>query len=1011
MRFTIQSLKCILLLLFVAGNAFSQNRTLKGLVTSVEDNSPLPGVNVLIKGTSNGTITNSDGTYSIELKSPNDILVFSFIGYKSQEYSVGNLDNLDVQMVSDITQLSEIVVTGYAQMEKRNIISSITNVGAEMIKNLPATSLDQALQGNAPGVSVTSSSGEPGGGVMIRIRGNNSISGSNRPLFVVDGVPVANGTQSQRSFGGQNDNILASLNPQDIESYEVLKDAAAKAIYGSRASNGVVLITTKRGKNGQRTKIDFDLQRGYSEVTNKLPLLNSSQLLSLQREAVVNAGGNPNTAGVEGVTDLVSTDWLDEVFRKAIFSNYQISASGGNDKTTFYVSGGFRDEEGVMLNSRFQRYSGAINLSHKATEKISFGTNLNLSRTKNNRVKNDNSLDGVYSGALKSLPWYQPYDENGKLYSPVNGGALYAGFPNFNPVGQAIGPRFETYTTKAIAGFYGQYEPLKNLTIRSKFSLDWNYIKEDQFESTQTAIGGFLLDGGYGLDFTTEVGTYINSTTVNYATELFKNHNFSVLLGSEVLQTVTRQNYAVGQDYPNDDLNYIVSAGSKTDANSYLLKYGLVSFFGDLKYNFDERYYFGVTIRRDGSSRFGPNNRFGIFPSVSLGYRISEEAFMNDISFIDDLKFRASWGKTGNDRFRDFQFLGTWEASAFSYAGRASLQPSNLANPELKWEETTELNFGLDVSILSGRLNFTADVYSNKTNDLILAEQLPRTTGFNSVIGNIGSISNRGFELGINASIMNQPLKWNVSFNLAQNKNRVEKLATDEPITDGYITNIVGATHIIKVGEPLGSFYGLEFLGINPATGNSIYQDTDNNGLINANDAVVIGNSQPDFFGGLTNTFNYKDFDVSIFFQYSLGNEMINYTKETLVNSGANLSNNQHTDALRRWQKPGDITDIPKYVSGSTANLAFSSFLVEDASYVRLKNITIGYTLPNRLTSKYGIQNVRLFATGSNLITFTNYSGADPEVNSQDGVTTQSGLDYFTFPQVKTFILGINIGL
>lgn len=1011
MKGILHSIRGALLLMFITVNAFSQQRTVTGKVTSAQDRTPLPGVNVVVKGTTIGTITNADGVFSILVSQPTDVLLFSFIGYKSQEVPVGALKAIDVFLEDDVTQLSEVVVTGYSQVEKRNVISSITNVSSEKIKNLPATSLDQALQGNAPGVSVTSSSGTPGGGVMIRIRGNNSITSSNRPLFIVDGVPIANGSQSQRTFGGQNDNILASLNPQDIESYEVLKDAAAKAIYGSRASNGVVLITTKKGKNGEHTKINFDLQRGYSEPTKKLELLNSTQLLELQREAVTNAGGNPNTAGVSGVTDQVNTDWLDEVFRKAIFSNYQMSASGGTEKTTFYISGGYRDEEGVMLNSRFQRLSGTFNLDHKATDKIRFGQNISISRTENNRVKNDNFLDGVYSGALKSLPWYQPYDENGTLYSPVNGGALYGGFPNFNPVGQAIAPRFVTYTTKAIAGIYAQYEPIKNLIIRSKFNLDWNYVKEDQFESTQTAIGGFLLDGGLGLDYTTEVGTYVNSTTISYNTTLATKHNVSALLGSEVLQTNRRENFAEGQDYPNDNLNYINSAGSKTDAGSYFLSYGLVSLFGDVKYNYDERYYLGLTLRRDGSSRFGPGNRYGFFPAISAGYRISEEAFMESVEFVDDLKLRASWGKTGNDRFDDFEFLGTWEASTFSYAGRASVQPSNLANPTLKWEETTEFNVGVDLSVLMGRVNFTADVYSNETNDLILAEQLPRTTGFNSVTGNIGSISNKGFEIGLNAVVVDKMLRWNAGFNIAQNRNVVEQLATDEPITTGYITTVVGSSHIIKQGEPLGSFYGLKYLGVNPATGNAVYQDTDNNGSINADDAVVMGNSQADFFGGLTNTLNFKGLDLTVFFQYSLGNEMINYTKETLVNTGSSLTNNQGIDALRRWQKPGDVTDVPKYVSGSSLNTAFSSFLVEDASYVRLKNITIGYSLPSRMLNKYGIQSLRLFATGSNLLTFTKYTGADPEVNSVDGDSRQTGLDYFTFPQVKTYLVGINIGL
>ena len=1010
----VRKLQCILicfgLLLFVH-KGYGQERTIKGKVTSAEDGTTIPGVNVVVKGTTTGTVTDINGDYTLSAPSSGAVLVFSFVGFRTQEVAASDLATVDVRLVSDVTQLGEVVVTGYGQVERRNVVSAITNVTSDRIKDLPATSLDQALQGNAPGVMVTSSSGQPGGGVMIRIRGSNSINASNRPLFIVDGVPVANGSISQRQFGGQDDNILANLNPQDIESYEVLKDAAAKAIYGSRASNGVVLITTKKGKNNQRTRISADIQRGVSQPTNKLELLNSTQLLELQREAVTNAGGNPNDAGIPGVTDAVNTDWLDEIFRQAIFENYQLSASGGTDKTTFYVSGAYRDEEGVQLNNRFQRYTGTLNLDHKATDKITFGTNLTVSRTENDRVKNDNFLDGVYSGALKSLPYLQPYDERGRLYSPTNGGPLYGGFPNFNPVAQALLPRFKVYTTKAIAGFYGQYEPVKNLIIRSKFNVDWNYVKEDQFESTQTAIGGFLFDAGYGLDFTTELSTYVNSTTISYVTKFGDKHNVSALLGSEVLQTVRRENFIEGQDYPNDNLNYINSAGLKSDGGSFLLKYGLTSFFGELKYNYAEKYYLGFTARRDGSSRFGEGNRYGFFPSVSAGYRISEEAFMKDITFVTDLKIRASWGKTGNDRFNDFEFLGTWQAAAFSYAGSPAVLPLNIANPFLKWEESTEFNVGFDVSVWNGRVSLAADFYSNKTNDLLLSERLPRTTGFNDLTNNVGSLSNKGFEFGLTTVNIDKALKWTTNFNISQNRNKVETLSTDEPQLAGYQTNVVGATHIITVGQPLGSFYGLNYLGVDPATGDAIYEDRDGNEIINADDATVIGNSQPDFFGGITNTINYKGFDVNVFFQYSLGNEIINYTNDGLINTGSNLVDNQSVAALRRWQKPGDVTDIPRYVSGSSANNAFSSFYVEDASYVRLKNLTIGYTLPTKWLSNKGVRSVRLFATGSNILTFTRYSGADPEVNSRDGSTTEAGLDYWTFPQVKTYLIGINIGL
>ncbi|MFP4091039.1 MAG: SusC/RagA family TonB-linked outer membrane protein, partial [Cyclobacteriaceae bacterium] len=430
---------------FILQAAFAQERTVSGTVTSSDEQQGLPGVNIVVKGQNTGTVTDIDGNYSLRVSSEDAVLVFSFIGYRAQEIPLGQQNTINVQLEPANTQLSEVVVTGYSTVQKRDVTGSITSVGPERFESIPVTGVDQALQGQAPGVMVTQSSGTPGGGIMVRVRGNASISGSNSPLFIVDGVPVSSGNLSGRDFGGQDDNALAMFNPNDIASIEILKDASAKAIYGARAANGVVLITTKRGSETPDTRFSVNVQRGISDITNRLDLLNASELLALQREAVANSGGDPDQAGTPGLTDAVDTDWLDVVMRQAVLQEYQISAQGGGEKTQFYLSGGYRDEEGVQWNSRFQRMTATINIDHNATERMKLGVNTVVARTLNNRVKNDNFLDGVYSAALKSLPYYQPYKEDGTLYAPGDVG--YPGFPNFNPLAQAIEPRFDIYAT------------------------------------------------------------------------------------------------------------------------------------------------------------------------------------------------------------------------------------------------------------------------------------------------------------------------------------------------------------------------------------------------------------------------------------------------------------------------------------------------------------------------------------------------------------------------------------
>ncbi len=1004
--------KLLLLLLFTINSfyLFSQENEIiiTGKVTG-ENGDAIPGVNIFIQNTSTGTISEFNGTYRLAIPEDAQFIVFSYIGFLTIEEPVNNRNVIDIVLTEDTQQLEEIVITGYSSQKKADVIGSISSVDPKVVKDMPITGLDQALQGQVSGVSVTQSSGTPGGGIMVRVRGNSSISSSNRPLYIVDGIPVRDGGLSTRSFGGQSDNALSTINPNDIESIEILKDASAKAIYGSRAANGVVLITTKRGNTNSKTTFELDVQRGIVDPTNTLEVLNAKELLALQREALVNAGEDPDGAGIPGVTDAVDTKWQDEVMRQAIVQQYQLSTKGGSEKTSFYLSAAYRDEEGVMLNNDFKRATMVANIDHKATDRLSFGLNMNLARTKNNRVKGDNFLDGVYNAALTSLPYFQPYDEEGNLYAP--GDAGYGGFPNFNPVGQAIEPRFDTYASKLLGGIYGRYEIIPNLYFTTKFNVDYTSTVEDQFEPATSAIGGFLQSvgqQGYGIYSTTESSTLLNNNVFSYNTSIGDIHEFGGILGTEFISRTSRSGSTVGILFPSDDFTYLTSSGLILDGSSFLVNSGLISFFGKVNYKYKSKYLAQASTRYDGSSRFGEDRKFGFFPAVSLGWRASEEDFLKGFSWLDDLKLRASYGLTGNERIGNFQYLASWGATT-AYNGIPAVGPATLGNPNLGWEQTTEFDVGADFAFLAGRIQVTFDYYYNVTNDLLLSEALPFTTGFGSVLGNLGVVTNEGLELSLSSVNIDKIVRWSSQFNISSNRNIVQNLATDEPLYRGYNT-FTNNTHIVTQGKPLGTFWGLKYLGVDPGTGDAIYHDKNNDGKLTANDGTFIGDAEPDFFGGFTNTVSYKGCDFSLFFQFSYGNQMINFGNTTLLNSGEDIENNQSRMALDRWQKEGDISSVPKYELGNTVNNRFSSRFVEDASYLRLKNMTIGYSLNQDLLAKLKLNKLRIYASGTNIWTLTNYSGADPEVNSLDGSTTSQGLDFYTFPQVRTVLVGLNLG-
>ncbi|MTI21141.1 TonB-dependent receptor [Fulvivirga sp. RKSG066] len=990
-------LSFMLMFAFTFSESWAQERTVSGKVTSVEDGSTLPGVNVVVKGTTTGTVTDIDGNYKLTVPSSASTLVFSFIGLATEEIEIGTRSVIDVAMSPDVQQLSEVVVVGYGTTLKKEFTGSSVSVSSKQIEKLPVTGADQVLQGLAAGVQVTSASGTPGGGISVRVRGQTSISASNDPLYVIDGVPVVSGNIQQSGFGGQGGNALSALNPNDIESIEVLKDASSTAIYGARAANGVVLITTKRGKTG-KTKLNAGYMRGFGEPTNVIDVLNADQWEMIMNEARLNDGLAPVEYD-ETPNANVDTDWLDEVFRTADIEQFNLSLSGGDSKTRYFVSGSYRNEQGTMLGSGYQRATTRLNLDHTATEKFSFGASIGLSFDKNERIQNDNNIYGVLSTALLTAPNIPVFvlDENG---NPTD---EYSDEPPFaNPVRSALLPRFDNKTKKVIANTYYKYEIVSGVTAQLDASLDWTELTEDHYIPASTFQGAPNGVGNYN---TRELATTVLEPTLRINKTLGSDHNISAVVGGTWQNRTDFRNSVSGNGFSRESLTYLTSASTITAGSSLRRDYAFNSVFARASYSYQGKYLATATVRRDGSSRFGPDNRFGTFYAFSVGWNFSDESFMDGIEWLSLGKLRASYGKTGNDRIGDFTYLGTWTGGA-NYLDRPATAPVRIANNELKWEETTTYDIGLELALFNNRLNINAGYFDGSTVDLLYANPIPESTGFASVQDNIGEIRNWGWEFDVNSVNVNtNGFKWSTTFNISFLDNEVVSLLDPEPILSGFGSAIIE-------GEPLNTFYLYDFIGVDPATGNSMYTDVDGNGTINSEDQTIVGNYQPDFLGGITNSFSYKGISLDVFFQFIQGVDVYNNNRQFMEHLGTSAWG-MDASVLRRWRQPGDITDIPRAATGATVGLnnADNSRFLEDGSYLRLKNVTLGYDFPQNLVSKYGLGSLRLYVTGQNLLTFTEYSGFDPEVNVFNNTSTAQGTDFLTYPQSKMLLVGINVGL
>jgi TonB-linked SusC/RagA family outer membrane protein len=1019
------------LLLLVAGSAWAQ-RTVSGKVTA-EDGEPLIGVNVLAKGTQTGTASDLEGNYSITLPEGVTILQFSYTGYRTTELEVGAANVLDVSLQPGIS-IDEVVVVGYGTQIKSTLTGNIAKVSGEQIEALPVTSVEQALQGKSAGVFIESVNGKPGGQVRMRVRGSSSITASNQPLFVVDGIPLT--TRGQTFAGSEGLNLsggslnpLADLNFNDIESIEILKDASAGAIYGSRAANGVVLITTKKGKSG-RTVVDLNVQTGFSNPTNKREFLNREEFIDLMTQSAIGAGryefrlfpedfANEQEA-IDGNLAFVNTrfrryagfddnwrtattnvNWQDLAFQEAMSSQATLSARGGTDRTRFFASASWSDQEGILIGNNFERLSGRLNLDQQLSEKVNFGFNVNIARTFTDQVSDDNAFSTPMQ-LVALAPLTPVRDENGELNNtPVT--TYYNGLIDLEDAQRDI------TSFRTLANAYVRYQIVKGLYLNGDIGVDIYNLKDNAFFGSRTDGGNST--NGYGTAFYTQTQNVTSKLFANYSTA-FGNNNLDLTAGFEFQKSETDVARVEGQEFPLDDLKTIASAADIAEGSSIFDQFSFLSYFARLNYNFSQKYLLTLSGRVDGSSRFGANNRFGFFPAASVGWVLSEEGFLQNSNTFSFLKLRASYGLTGNAEIANFGSLGLFGGEG--YNGTPGLQPTQIANADLEWEKSAQLDIGLDFGLLNNRVNGELDYYEKNTTDLLLDVPVPGSTGFRTQLQNIGEIQNRGFEIVLNTNNLVGAFKWNTSINFARNINEVKALAPGQDIIDAGSSRQM---NVVKVGEAIGAFYGAEYAGVDPDNGDALwFINAEGGGRETTNDFteanfVILGNPNPDFIYGFTNNFSFKGFSLDVIFQGVSGNE-IHKQGDIFMACNACWFDNQTRDQLTSWRNPGDVTRVPEARLGySNGDNARSSRYLSPGSYLRLRTLTFGYEFPNAVLSRLKLSRLRLYATGQNLLTFTDYDGWDPEVSSDAFVTnTAFGIDFYSAPQPRTITFGLNLG-
>jgi TonB-linked SusC/RagA family outer membrane protein len=1004
-----------LLLIFIPFASFSQtvNNTathskIYGKVLDGSTKEPIAGAVVRIKDGNKAIATNALGEFILttDQSGPYTLLI-SFIGYDKAEIKVTD-QPVTVSLKPSLGQLNDVVVVGYGTQKKEDLTGSISKINTAEISKIPVASFDAQLQGQAAGVQVTNPSGVPGESIFVRVRGTTSINSSSDPLYIVDGVFLNNTSLQTLSLGGETTSPLADINPADIQSIEILKDASATAIYGSRGANGVVLVTTKHGSFNAAPKVTFDASNGWVQADKStLPkMVTGPEGAELANEYWVNSGiDNPAlnqtvanepfrsaaTGGQGTPAEQQTYDRMDDLLQHGSVQDYNLGIQGGSATSKYYIGGGYTDQNALIKVLNFSRESLKFNFDQDLSKSISVGISNDISRSyRSQAFDGDGPQVNLWNAAVSAATYTPKYATDGTSTGADN---IYTLMANYD---------VHTISLRYIGSLYAQAKITDGLTFKTTFSMDYDHYDESAYWDTETSIGKAV--NGEATSALTQNSTWINEQTLTYQKN-FGVHHLNFLLGNSFQSNLITLTSAQGTGFANDDYTDISSASVRTAGETWT-KNTLASFFGRFDYNIASKYYFDASMRADGSSKFGANNKWGYFPAFSVGWRLKDEAFLKDVNWLSDLKFRASYGITGNESgANNFAAKGLW-AGGSSYADvngtpLPGTGPSQLGNPNLKWEQTAQTDLGFDASLFNSRVNVTFDVYDKNTTNLLLQAPIPTTTGFPSYWANAGSMSNKGYEVGINTTnIQTKSFSWKTGLNFAGNVNKITKLPT--AITD-YTRNWV----IMQQGYSMNSYWLYKQTGVNPQTGAVIFAGQAADGTVSAADRQIIGSVYPKVYGGINNNFNYKNFDLGLLFTFQYGNKELNlnrYFRERNPSSGG-----VDTYVLNRWTTPGQITDIPRLTSvGNNYGIDNSTRYLEDASFLRLKELTFGYTLPESIVSKLKVSNIRVYFVGSNLFLWTKYDG-DPESSVTADPNAQGLGSFGVPPQPKSFQFGLNV--
>lgn len=973
----------------------------RGRVTS-EKNEPLIGVNVIIKGTSTGTSTDAEGRFSLNAPDGGGTLIFSFIGYVSKEIEIGNQSEIHVQLAADTKILNEVVVVGYGTQRKSDVTGSLTSISADQFKEQPVNRLDQILQGRASGVQVTNASGSPGGDVRIRIRGANSINSDNSPLYVVDG------------FVGADFN---NINPEDIASLEVLKDASATAIYGSRGSNGVIIITTKTGKKGGM-QVNFGARFSSAEVLKRMDLLHAFDYAETVNARAAATNSNPvfTQAQIDQFRQNGGTDWQDQILRRAGGQEYQLGISGGNDKTTYLISANYLKQNGIINNSDYRRFTVRSNIASQVSDKFSVRLNFTGTRRENHNTSGTGARGSALGQALAWAPTTPVYDANGNYTYRDPTGSIFE-----NPL--ALTTDQDSRTNRNIVNLIGglRYEFIPGLSLDVQYGV--NYINQQDKSYAGPLLTSYLPRAGRSSG---EQVTLQSTNSLNYK-RIFGKHSLDVIGVFETQKQIGESFYANATNltYPAQSYNNLALAASNLIGSGYS-KWSLMSYLGRINYGFADRYLLSATIRRDGSSKFQGNNKWSVFPSLALGWKVSEEAFMKSQNVFSSLKLRGSWGLTGNQAINPYGTLSSYITNVddaavaftsgyFTNGITNGIVLGNPGNPNLKWETTGQVNGGIDAEILRGRVSLSVDYFVKNTRDLLLSQPLPAYIGGNNILKNIGEVQNKGWEFSVDADVIEgKGFRWNTNLNLSLNKNKVVRLASASD-------TIFAATEFVLIpGQQMAAFWGLNYLGTwkpNQADeaaiykqkpGDARYRDLNGDKVVDSKDYQVIGNGMPKTTLGWNNTFSYKGISLNVFFQGVFGFNKLNYSYANGVVGSTDVRQPTFA-AIKGRYIPGvnETSDIPAF-SGAKENFYVQSTrFLEKGDFLRMKNISLGYDIPRSFLKN--IASVRVFVSGTNLLTFTQYKGIDPESTSNGVGDIVQNIDHASYPNAKTWTAGINL--